>query len=449
MKTKILIVTMSISLLSLLLIVTAQGKGSCGTASEQPASGILKDATAKSEQDDGMEDPVLTVSAAEVRRVAEGGNHFALDLYARLGREPGNLFFSPFSISTALAMTYAGARGVTASEMEQVLHFPTDVTDLHALYDELLRTTMPPTGPTTAEDVETAGYRLSVANRLWGQRGFQFLTEFIKTMMQNYGAGLETLDFAGASEAARQTINRWVEEQTEDRIKDLIPAGVLTPDVVLVLTNAIYFYGKWAAQFPSERTSPEPFYVAPDRPAEVQMMHVDQEFAYASLDGLDILELPYQGGDLSYLALLPKDLDGLPQVEKELTPEKLTDWLASLAPANVHVSLPKYRLSSWFDLAKVLSDMGMQSAFGQADFSGMTGRKDLFISAVVHKAFVDVQEEGTEAAAATGVIMKKTSVSEPKPWVDFRADHPFLFLIRDNRSGSILFMGRFVDPISS
>jgi len=368
--------------------------------------------------------------------IAKANNAFALDLYARLSNRPGNLFFSPASISTALAMTYAGARGETAQEMAATLHFTIEAQRLHPAFGALLR------------DLNNQGkknrYRLSVANALWAQQGHSFLPEFVELTKTDYGAGVHDVDFVGAAEAARQTINTWVEKQTEDKIKDLMPRGIVSPDTRLVLTNAIYFKGNWQAQFNKEQTHESPFQVAADQKVNAPFMNQTGKFKYLDGDTFQALELPYAGKDLAMIALLPKQPDGLTDFEKQLSAAKLVDWLHKMRETEVIVSLPKFKLTSEFGLKETLTAMGMQLAFSSsADFSGMDGKRDLFLSAVIHKAFVDVNEEGTEAAAATGVGIRTLAV-RVKPM--FRADHPFLFLIQDRRSGSILFLGRLANP---
>jgi serpin B len=379
--------------------------------------------------------------------VVEGNNMFALGLYAKLRSQGGNLFVSPYSISTALAMTHAGARGRTASQMAQVLHFPaiaepsspgSDQRQLASAYGRIMKD--------LNKRGEKGAYMLNVANALWGQKGFGFLKEFLDLVRTEYGGQLTEVDFVRAVEASRKTINTWVEKQTKDKIKDLIPAGVLDSMTRLVLTNAIYFKGNWARQFKKNQTQDGPFILADGRKVETPMMNQTAQFGYMETDILQCLELPYVDKELSMIILLPKEPDGLSKLEQTLTAENLSQWLARLYSREVVVCVPKFKVTAQFSLASVLQSMGMTDAFSSdADFSGMDGKKDLFISAVIHKAYVDVGEEGTEAAAATGVVMKLTSVG-PSETPVFRADHPFLFLIRDNKSGGILFIGRVTDP---
>ncbi len=367
---------------------------------------------------------------------ADSVNDFALDLYARLRGEEGNLFFSPHSISTALAMTYAGARGETARQMADVLSFHAEGERLHLGFGELQRS--------LAAGKEEKGYELTVANALWGQKGYGFLKEFLELTGKHYGAGLREMDFRGAAEDARKTINSWVEEKTRDRIKDLIKPGVLNSMTRLVLTNAIYFKGDWARQFDEKATRDAPFWLTQEKKADVPMMFHRARFKYAEMDSLQCLELPYVGEELSMVVLLPKERTGLGKLEASLNRENLERWVGRMHRMKVSVHLPKFKLTRQFQLGGTLKAMGMTDAFSdRADFSGMNGKRDLFISAVIHKAFVEVNEEGTEAAAATAVVIQVTSI---QPETVFRADHPFIFLIRDTRSGAILFMGRVSDP---
>ena len=274
---------------------------------------------------------------------------------------------------------------------------------------------------------------------------FHELKEFLGLTGKHYGAGLREMDFAAAAEDARRTINAWVEEKTRDRIKDLIKPGVLNSMTRLVLTNAIYFKGDWARQFDEKATRQAPFWVAQEKKVDVPMRFQRARFKYAEMDSLQCLELPYVGEELSMVVLLPKERTGLDKLEASLNRENLQLWLGRMHKMKVSVHLPKFKMTREFQLGEMLQAMGMKDAFSPqwADFSGMNGKRDLFISAVIHKAFVDVNEEGTEAAAATAVGIQVTSI---QPERVFRADHPFLFLIRDTRSGVILFMGRVSDP---
>jgi len=385
-------------------------------------------------------EPNQPASPRGEQAIVEGNNKFALELYGKLKDRQGNLFLSPYSISTALAMTYAGARGTTQEQMAKALQFPTPTLSneqLHNAFGGIIRQ--------LNEAGKKGGFELVVANALWGQKDYKFLQEFLTLVKKNYDGDLKQVDFATQTEAARKTINDWVENKTKAKIKELIKPGTLDSMTRLVLTNAIYFKGKWASQFKPDKTQDASFTLLGGQKVNVPMMNQTSNFGYMETDTTQVLEMPYVNNDLSMVVLLPKKLDGVSELEGGLTSETIAGWLAKLRKREVQVYLPRFKVTSEFELAQVLGSMGMPDAFcAKADFSGMTGNKDLFISAVVHKAYVDVNEEGTEAAAATGVAMKLTSIAPPPPV--FKADHPFVFLIRDNRMGSILFLGRTANP---
>jgi serpin B len=370
--------------------------------------------------------------------VVKGNNRFGFELYHQLSGKDGNLFLSPYSISTALAMTSAGARGETAEQMQHVLHFPPQ-NELHAALAQVMQ-------ELNAGGAKK-GYQLSVANALWGASNCAFRPEFLKLVKDNYGADLTNLDFTRDAEGARQTINSWVEKATNDKIKDLIGQGVLTARTRLVLTDAIYFKGKWDVPFRKDRTKDEPFRTSGGDKPKAPLMHQTARFRYANLDDYQALEMPYAGREMALLVLLPKK-DDLAGLEKKLTSELVDDAVGKLEPGEVAVSLPRFKTTAQFELSHTLADMGMPLAFsGHADFSGMTtSAEPLAISEVIHKAFVDVNEEGTEAAAATAITVTRASVARPMPIPVFRADHPFVYVIRDVRNGSVLFLGRCADP---
>lgn len=374
----------------------------------------------------------------EKAQAAEAINAFGVDLYGQLAERQGNLFYSPFSISTALAMTYSGARGETAREMAEVLKFDFEDEAVHAGFRELL-------GMLDANK-EKDGYELAVANALWGQKGYGFLQEFLDLIKSSYGGGLQEVDFVGNTEAARQTINRWVEGKTQEKIRELIARGVLDSLTRLVLTNAVYFKGDWQSQFKAEMTGEGRFRLGGGAAVDAEMMNQTSVFNYAEGPELQVLEMPYRGGKVSMVIFLPRDVDGLGAFEKTLSEGLIDGWLSKLVRRRVAVSMPKFETTLSFGLGDVLQAMGMRDAFtAAADFSGMNGRRELFISAVLHKAFVAVDEKGTEAAAATAVVMSLSSAPMEPP-VRFVADHPFFFMIRDMRSGAVLFMGRLVNP---
>ncbi len=375
------------------------------------------------------------MSQNELAKLAQGNNAFALDLYQQLRKADGNLFFSPFSLSTALALTYAGARGETESQMARVLHFEQKGERLHAAFSALREK--------LAEAESTGGVQLKIANSLWPHAGYPFLETYLNLALEYYGVKITPVDYARDTEGARRLINNWVEEKTERRIRELIPKNILDVLTRLVLTNAIYFKGNWTAQFDSKKTTEEDFW-SPQGQVKVPMMTRKAEYRYNQTNDLQILELPYIGNKLSMLVLLPRKKDGLHNLEIQLTPEFLFDLTQKMWETDVTVYLPRFKMEAAFTLNDALIALGMPDAFsGKADFSGMDGTRELFVGYVLHKAFVDVNEEGTEASAATAVVMQRQAFSEP---IEFRADHPFLFLIRENQTGSILFMGRMTKP---
>jgi serpin B len=373
----------------------------------------------------------------DVAALVTGNSEFALALYDQLARKDGNLFFSPFSISTALGMTYAGARGKTAEQMKTTLRFHLEPDKLHPAFGRLVARFE---GGEPKKAVE-----LHVANRLWGQKGYGFLPDFVRLTETDYHAGLEEIDFTKDPEAARQAINSWVEKQTQDKIKDLLPQGIVTPTTRLVLTNAIYFKAAWARAFEEKATKAGDFTLAGGKKVQVPLMHGKVRARFGQEEGFAVLILPYDQQSTSMILLLPKDPPGLPALEKQVSDTNLKKWLGKASDHEVDVTLPKFKVTTQFVLNDALSELGMRDAFdmNKADFSGMATREKLFISAVVHKAFVDVNEKGTEAAAATGVVIEPRSQPEVATFV---ADHPFVFLIHDHATGSILFMGRLADP---
>jgi serpin B len=376
-----------------------------------------------------------------VPAVVEAGNQFAVDLYRQLDKEqPGkNLFYSPVSLTMALGMTAAGARGETEAEMARTLHLAGILPQAHAGYQKLLR-------HWNTED-KTRGYQLRLANRLWGQSGYPFLPRYLTLTRQQYGAKLEPADFAGQTEAARRQINAWVEKQTAQKIKDLIPDGVLSTETRLVLANAIYFKGDWASKFDAQATHDQDFTVSDGVTVKVPLMwQGHREYPYAEDSAVQVVELGYKGGDLAMLVVLPRARDGLAAVEQSLSAQRIGQWRSRLRAREVEVSLPKFQIEAFFSLKPAMEALGMKRAFApDADFSAMAGtdRGDLFLHAVLHKAMVTVSEEGTEAAGASAV---EPAQSLPPDMATFYADHPFLFAICDMRNGSILFLGRLVRP---
>jgi serpin B len=365
-------------------------------------------------------------------------NAFTIESYKHLARGNENLILSPFNIATALSMALAGARGQTAAEIRSVLHLEHD-----AVYDASRRGLL----ADLTKAANTEGNELLTANGLWVQEGFPIQPAFEKTLAGSYLAPLTPVNFIADSEGARSRINQWTEAHTREKIRDLFPAGSLDARTRLVLTSAIYFYGKWQEPFVTSRTKSAPFIRPAGGPAEASFMNQTSRFGYTETPSAQILEMRYAGTGIAFDVLLPKPTTRLADLERSLTEENLKAWLGNLSTRNVQVSLPKFRAESDFSLGKELSLMGMPTAFSdRADFSGISPKGTLAISKVVHKAFVDVAEHGTEAAAATGIGISLTSVREPQQTVVFRADHPFLFLIRDTRSDTVLFIGRLMDP---
>jgi serpin B len=399
--------------------------------------GVVATEPAKeSKQERDLEGGTSVQVAGDVRAVARSSNQFAFELYKHPSEHDGNKFFSPASISTALAMTYAGAKDETKKQMAHVLHFDLPDPQLHKGFAAL----------NTILNTRSKSYQLNVANRLWGQTGFHFEEPFLKSTLERYGAEPGAVDFA-KSEEARQTINQWVGEKTNGKIPDLMPPGVLQENIRLVLTNAIYFKGTWQYRFSKPDTRQAPFHALKNRDIKVPMMQQTGGFQYAETADAQLLELPYVGSHLSMVILLPKQVDGLSNLEKKLTANDVQKWISGLAHAHeVEVYLPKFTFTSRMGLKDVLSSLGMPRAFSdQADFSGISTEKAQKLYEVIHQAFVDVNEEGTEAAAVTGGV----GGNAPGPvfqTVVFRADHPFLFLIQDKRTGAILFLGRVVNP---
>jgi serpin B len=388
----------------------------------------------------GLSLPLVADTPPEVQSVAAANNQFALDLYARLRGGDGNLFFSPYSVHKTLAMAYAGARGDTAREMAAVLHFPLGQGDPHRAYLA--------TRKLLNQKAAQRGVQLALSANLWGQRGYRFEKSFLNLLQECYGAGLQEADFT-APETARQTINAWADKQTNHKIRELFPEGTLNVTTRLVLASAIYFKGDWAQPFPRSGTRDDTFWLDARTKAKIPMMNQTGAFGYYDDGQLQILELPYVGRDLAMVVLLPRHRDGLAELEKSLTAEKLVAWAGRLREQKVEVSLPRFKLTGAFSLRDTLTALGMKRAFisGEADFRGMDGgREPLFVSAVEHRAFVETNEEGTEAAAATGVAVGSLSMEPRREVPVFRADHPFVFAVRDVRTGVLLFVGRVARP---
>jgi len=357
-----------------------------------------------------------------INDVVDGNNQFAFDLYNMVD---GNVFYSPYSISTALAMTYAGANGNTATEMQDVMHYPEDMkSDYALLYNSF-----------NVND----NYKLYTANALWMQEDYNFLPDFIDTVVNYYGSEANYLDYVSNPSGATDEINDWVEDKTNNKIKDIIPDGLLGSSTRLVLTNAIYFKGDWLKEFDSDNTYDADFNLDDGSTVTVDMMmNTKEDFGYYENDDVQVLEMLYNGEELSMLAILPKDGD------VELNLDNLEEWRGGLIEQDVNVYFPKFTFETKYFMKDMLMEMGMVDAFENADFSGMDGTYNLMIDQVIHQAFVEVDEKGTEAAAATAVVMMETSA--PMDFIEFRADNPFVFIIQDKETGMILFMGEVADP---
>ncbi len=383
--------------------------------------------------------------AADAKRLATSSNALGFDIYGKVRGAPGNLAISPASISAALAMTYGGARAQTEAQMKRVMHLEGARDAVMTDWGALSRSLQSPNRPV----------KLRIANRLFGEKTYTFDQGFLDRTRDAYGAPLEPTDFKEAFEPARARINGWVEDQTEKRIKDLLPVRALDATTRLVLVNAIYFLADWAEPFEKMATRDQPFKVTPTAPKATPMMHHDGSHRFAQTDGVKVLELPYQGGESSMLFILPDREDGLEALESSLSAAKLAAWTAALGPRAVAVTLPRFEVSPTpsLSLGSELVKLGMVDAFDKdkADFTGIANPKDarerLYIAKVFHKAFVKVDEKGTEAAAATAVVMAKGGGGPPaRPALEFTADRPFLFLIMEKASGLVLFVGRVADP---
>lgn len=376
------------------------------------------------------------LAASQANKAADASNQMGFNLYKFTSKTQGNLFFSPFSIQAALAMTAAGAQQETLKQMLSTLHLSPDYhSDFRVLLGQLRG---------------NKDFQLFVANRIWAQVGAPYYPDFLKLLLENYGADLAPLDFQKQTEPSREKINKWVEQQTRDKIKDLLKPGIITKDTDLVLTNAIYFKGSWVQAFKKEMTRDDQFQVSPAQKKSIPFMNMTSRFLYTENPELQYLRLPYKGNDLVMDILLPNQGVPLSAIEQKLNSQVFADIIKQAGSNEVEVSLPKFKAESEFDLGEILSAMGMPLAFAKfkANFRGMrklNPGENLYISKVVHKAFVDVNEEGTEAAAATAVVMASTESVPPLPKI-FKADRPFLFFIRHLKSGAILFMGRYSQP---
>jgi serpin B len=384
------------------------------------------------------------VPADDTQILVTGNNTFAVELYQSLRAQDGNLFYSPFSISLALAMTYAGASGDTESQMANTLEFQLPQERLHPAFNALDQELAKRGEPTSKDDQPL---QLDIANAIWAQQDYPFQQEFLDLIASNYGAGMRLADFVSQAESVRKEINAWVRDQTRGKIKDLIPQGMLDSLTRMVLVNAIYFKADWQEQFDPDSTTEAPFYTLDGSTVTVSMMSGEHSgIPYVDGDGYQAIELPYEGGTAAMDILLP-DAGNFETFEASLDAQTLDEILLSMQPVSVRLRMPKFTFTREFNLSRQLASMGMGDAFDpdRADFSGMNGRRDLYISDVIHKAFVAVDEKGTEAAAATIVVMQ--FLSAPFFELELTIDRPFIFVIRDLPSGQILFMGRVMNPV--
>ena len=420
------------TLLIMLATILISGLAAC---SQPAAAGELK-----------SDKPRITspaVSQTDEATLVAGNDAFAFDVYKYLRAGDGNIFFSPYSLSEVLAMTYGGARGNTEKEMAAALEFQLPQDKLHLAFDALdLALASRGQG---AKGKDQQPFRLHVVNAIWGQTGFDFLPSYLELLAENYGSGLRILDFQKNPESSRVAINNWVAQQTEQKITDLIPEGSITDMTRLVLTNAIYFNAAWLNQFDKNSTKPGDFTLKNGSKVSVPMMHEQESFNYSSGDGYQVVELPYDGNELSMVILLP-DQGKFDSFEASLTGQSVTGIIQGMKSRTVQLSMPKFTTEQSFGLKSALTSLGMKDAFapGLADFSGMDGKKDLYIQDVVHKAFIAVDEAGTEAAAASGVIVGTTAV--PSDIVKLDINRPFIYLIHDIQTGTILFLGRVMNP---
>ena len=403
------------------MLAVAVGLSGCGSEEAEPTERHAR---------------TVTELTPELEPIVAGNNAFAWSLYRACAAAEGNLFFSPFSISAAFGMTSAGAGGETASEMKEVLKIGSE--SYHAEFGALTR-------DLGGEHVGR-GYQLHVANRVFGQVGLPFEADFIDLTSEAYAAPLAEVDYQTEVENARATINRWVSDQTRSKIVELFVPGVLDSNTAMVLANAIYFKADWAEQFDVAQTAPAPFELAGGTDVEALMMKKTGTFRYAARADVSVLEMNYKDNELSMVVLLPAARDALPALEASLTVESVDALIAEAQSTAVIVSLPRFEIEHELPLRPLMETLGMQRAFNpeQADFSRLLDPavRPLYIAAAVHKAFVKVDEQGTEAAAATGVAVGTRASAPPS----FVANRPFLYLIRDRLTGSILFMGRVVDP---
>lgn len=425
-KTKIILCLLSASIIGLVL---------CGIAA--PAE--VRAAMARLRRDASPE-----VSAEDIEALVAGNNAFAFDLYHRIVRKESNIIFSPYSISQALAMAYAGAKGNMASEMAESLHFGLPQKRLHAAMNALDRKLAGTGGDLLGKSGEE--FELHVSNAMWGQRGHKFLPEFLDLLAANYGAGLQLVDFATSPEKAREAINRWAERETKGTIREIVPPGGINRSTQMAIANAVYFEAKWLYEFDKSATRNERFYLLDGQVVRVPMMSQTRSFLYGEGKGYGMVELPYVGEEFAMIIILP-DKGNFEDFESELDEERWSEMVAQMEEIEVVLSMPKFEYESALDLKSPLSEMGMPSAFipQAADFSGMDGTRDLSIGQIAHKAWISADEVRTKATAVTAFFTIIGAI--PRTQVVFMVDRPFIYVIRHRPTGSILFMGRVMNPI--
>ncbi len=419
--------TLELAALVLILMLTPGLAGCTPSTSGKhvvAAAGLL--------QSDQPRQTPISLEAAQVDALVASNTAFALDLYRTLFTRDDNLFYSPHSLSTALAMMYLGARGDTETQMAEALHYTLPQSQLHTAFNALDQAL------TSHSD---AAFQLHLVNAVWGQAGEKFLSAYIDALAQNYGTGLHIVDFQQADQA-RRSINQWVAEQTEEKIPELLPTGALDAETALVLTNAIYFKAAWEHTFSEDLTHESAFQLLNGQEVQIPMMQQATSLGYAEKAGTRAVELPYAGGAFSMVLLLP-EAGTFERFSQDLDTDTLNALLVDLSPAYVRLTMPKFHFDTALEMKQALMALGMVDAFGDADFSGIDGTRELFIDEVYHQAFVHVDEAGTEAAAATAVVAGRKSARIDQV---LTLDRPFLFLIRDLDTGTILFLGHVVNP---
>lgn len=399
---------------------------------------IIGGCTHRAHEPEAEKQEEIPEESSEKTDIPMQNNQFAFDLMRQIPVDDENFVFSPFSISTALAMTYVGARETTMEQMADVMHFDRDQDRFHEEYGKYLQALKEQAG----DNID-----LNIANSLWAQEDYHFLDSFFETVEKYYGSKTFQVDFEEHHQQITHDINDWVYEETREKIQDLIAPNVLTDDTRLVLVNAVHFLGAWMKEFDKDLTTEDLFYLRNEEMVSVDYMRRSDTLPYLEDDSKQLLEIPYDGGDFSMLFVLPAQGKTLEEVERNINAETFDAMINDMDEQELEVFVPSFEAESKLDLEEILAGMGMENAFNRfADFSGMTGKKDLVIDKVIHQAMIEVAEEGTEAAAATAVVViRKTSIDPDEPPV-FRANRPFLFFVKDNTTQNILFSGRVINP---